>query len=77
MKQFLDKQQKMTNSVIDETLLGRPRYLCNILKTDKNWIRDAPQDEYTIVQDAINVLGSPLVGQEEWNILSNSSVPNV
>lgn len=71
------KNKKMTNPVIDETLLGRPRYLCNILNTDKNWIRDAPQDEYTIVQDAINVFGSPLVGQEEWNILSNSSVPNV
>lgn len=54
--------------ILDKRVLGRPRFECNILKTDKNWIRDAPMKDYLIVQDAVPVINTPLVAQEAWDI---------
>ena len=53
---------------VEERFLGRPRYQCNILETDKNWIRDVPLAEYAIVPDAIPVFETSLVAQEAWDI---------
>jgi len=61
----------------DERLLGRPRYQCNILETDKNWIRDAPLEEYAIVADAVAVFDTCFIAQEAWDIggSGNAFVP--
>jgi hypothetical protein len=64
-------------SVLDERLLGRPRYQCNILKTDKNWIRDVPLEEYAIVPEAVAVFDTPLVAQEAWDIGDGVFAPHV
>lgn len=56
------------NNNVEERLLGRPRYQCNILETDKNWIRDVPLAEYAIVPDAVPVFETSLVAQEAWDI---------
>jgi len=55
--------------IIDESVMGRPRYECNILKTDKNWIRDAPMEDYVVVPQAVPVIKTPLVAREAWDIL--------
>jgi len=52
---------------------GRPRYQCNILDTDRNWIREAPLDEYEIVPNAVMVMKTPLVAKEAWDIIYNIS----
>jgi len=64
-------------SVLDERLLGRPRYQCNILETDKNWIRDVPLEEYAIVPEAVAVFDTPLVAQEAWDIGDGGFAPHV
>lgn len=66
------KNNSINSSVVDERLLGRPRYQCNILKTDKNWIRDASLEDYAIVPEAATVFDTPLVAQEAWDLGGDS-----
>lgn len=69
------KDKSITSSVLDERFLGRPRYQCNILETDKNWIRDVPLEDYTVVREAVAVVDTPLVAHEAWDICSDSFGP--
>lgn len=69
------KDKSISSPVLDERFLGRPRYQCNILETDKNWIRDVPLEDYTIVQEAVAVVDTPLVAHEAWDICSDSFGP--
>lgn len=55
----------------DEKLLGLPRYECNILKTDKNWIRDVPVEDYVVVPEAKPVFNTRIVVEEAWDIGGN------
>lgn len=66
------KNNSINSTVLDESVLGRPRYQCNILKTDKNWIRDAPLEDYAIVPEAAAVFDNPLVAQEAWDLAGDS-----
>jgi hypothetical protein len=65
------------STVVDENFLGRPRYECNILETDRNWIRDAPIEDYAIVHEAVAVIDTPFVAQEAWDIVGNGFVQYV
>jgi len=56
----------------DEKLLGLPRYECNILKTDKNWIREVPVEDYVVVAEAKHVFDTRIVSQEAWAIGGNN-----
>lgn len=71
------KNNSINSSVVDERLLGRPRYQCNILKTDKNWIRDVPLEDYAIIPEAAAVFDTPLVAQEAWDLGVDSLGPYV
>jgi len=57
------------STVLDEMVLGRPRFECNILETDKNWIRDVPMDEYLVIPEAFAVINTSLVAHEAWFII--------
>lgn len=66
-----------SSTVVDEKFLGRPRYECNVLETDRNWICDAPIEDYAIVPEAVAVIDTPFVAQEAWDIVGNGFVPYV
>jgi len=68
----IDSKNKTTSPSFDEKLLGRPRYQCNILETDKNWIRDVSLDAYVVVPEAMAVFDTPIVAQEAWDIRGNA-----
>lgn len=68
----IESKNKTTSPSFDEKLLGRPRYQCNILETDKNWIRDVSLDAYVVVPEAMAVFDTPLVAQEAWDIGGNA-----
>lgn len=67
------KTNGIRGAALDEQILGRPRFQCNILATDKNWIRNAPVEDYAIVPKAVAVVGTSLVAEEAWDIVSDDS----
>jgi hypothetical protein len=71
------KTSNKSHDAVDKRLLGRPRYQCNILETDKNWIRDVSLKDYIIVPEAVAVFDTSLVAQEAWDIGGNGCGPSV
>jgi len=71
------KNNSSNTTVVDERVLGRPRYQCNILETDKNWIRDVSLEDYAIVPETVAVADTPLVAKEVWDIVGDGVVPYV
>lgn len=71
------KTSNKSHDAVDKRLLGRPRYQCNILETDKNWIRDVSLEDYIIVPEAVAVFDTSLVAQEAWDIGGNGFGPSV
>jgi len=57
------------STILDKRVLERPRYECNILETDKNWIRDVPMEDYVVVPEAVAVIDTSLVAHEAWDII--------
>ena len=68
----IESKNKTISPSFDDKLLGRPRYQCNILETDKNWIRDVSLDAYVVVPEAMAVFDTSIVAQEAWDIGGNA-----